>query len=119
MKLSMTSLPLVRVKSPVWLRMIFQVGMAGNGVVKALLAVDGRRGAGRALQFDDIARLVAHRLHKPVAGDLAFEDRVRRDGREVEILRGVDRGSSRITGILASLASLSTASQPGWRPPER
>src|SRR5690606_7511341 len=59
-------------------------------VLEALLAVDGRRGAGGALKLDHIAWLVAYILHQPVTGDLAFMHLIGGDGGEVKVFRGID-----------------------------
>ena len=52
----MTCLPPARVKSPVCDATILSFGFGRDGVGEALGAVDRRRGAGGALELDDVDR---------------------------------------------------------------
>ncbi|MNX81083.1 hypothetical protein D3C86_1127590 [compost metagenome] len=62
----------------------------GNGFFEALLAVDGGRRAGRALQFHHLAILGADVLDQPVAGNLAFMNLIGGYGGQVKIVRSLD-----------------------------
>jgi hypothetical protein len=101
---------LARAKSASWLAIDLHARARGDGVGEALLAVDGRRGAGGALELDDL-RLPPW-LCAIDGGALALLDEVRGDrGDEVRAGlgdRGVDVRSMRKTGMSASAACFTT-----------
>ena len=68
----MTSLPLARVKSPVCEAMILSFGVRLDGVGEALLAVDGRGGAGGALQLGDVHRVARCPVYSSTSHSPAF-----------------------------------------------
>ena len=46
--------------------------------------------AGGGVQFDDAAGFRAHRIDQPLPGDLAFMDKVRPHGGQIQIIGAVD-----------------------------
>jgi hypothetical protein len=85
---------LARVKSPVCERTILKLRVGLDHLLEALLAVDRRRRADGALQFDDVdvAALALHVLQQPAAGLAAlFQEVGAHEGDVERIVLHVDR----------------------------
>ena len=110
----MTCLPSARVKSPVWEATTLKFGSADDGAKPFFRSMAG---AEPVVPCSSTMLTVAGRcpnsVFDPLAGLLALLDEVRAD--EGLVQRGVRESTARsvrMTGILASLASRSTVSQP-------